>query len=150
MMSLRMVDRSYLVEVPMSIEPHDYSPDRVRKCLQRYPEIAAKCSEVKSQRFDPDLPPARSKPEQWRYVNTKRDIDEAIGWLQTMDQRAAELVFLHYVELKDTASLADRFELAQSSIHRIISSGIKEMAWKLGWRESNQVDVESPSTRTAA
>lgn len=138
-MTALVADRLDLVEVAMSCEPHDYSPACVRRYLRRYHELAASADGLRGIRYDGDRILHSGERDPHKCAHIKSDLDQSLGWLHTVDQRAAWLVFEHYVgwegKTVDTATLADRYDLAQSSIHRIITASIREMAEQLGWRE---------------
>ena len=124
-----------VIEDPTS----DYSPAQLRSYLRRYHEIAARCDGAHAIRYDSDRIAHTVAPDPMRNVHLKRDIDSALGWLQTMDSRSAVVVFEHYVGIKgnkpvDTADLADHYGMSQRQVHRMISTSIDEMAWFLGWR----------------
>lgn len=143
-MSAQRADR-YLVEVRMA-EPYDYSPDKLRRYLRRYHEFADMADGLRGIRYDGEKILHSGERDPHKAAHIKADIDSALGWLQTRDGRAAWLVFEHYVgwesKTVDTATLADRYDLAQSSIHRIITAAIREMAEQLGWREVTDCEAQ--------
>lgn len=143
-----LVEYARLLEVPAMIaEPNDYSPAHVRRYLRRYHELAALADGLRGIRYDGEKILHSGERDPHKSAHIKADIDQAIGWLQQMDQRAALLVFEHYVgwggKITDTATLADRYDLAQSSIHRIITAGIREMSEQLGWREMPEEAIDA-------
>lgn len=136
---------------------HDYAPDRLRRYLRRYHEIALMADDARGIRYDGDRVHRGRDP--LRDATIKSDVDLALGWLQTMDQRAALFVFEHYIGWGDdparrlTANIADRFDLSQSQVHRIITAAIREMSEYLGYRspldgEASDMAATTPSLRS--
>lgn len=129
------ISSSRLVEVLMITEQGDYAPDKLRRYLRRYHEIAMLADGAHGIRYDRDERGRTDERDPMKNAHIKRDLDAAIGWLQMMDFRAAEMVAAHYIDLKECADVADRFDISQRTVHRVISSSIQEMAGFLGWRK---------------
>lgn len=130
-----LVEYARLREVFMIAEPNDYSPDRLRKYLRRYNELAAMADGVRGIRYDGDQRAQTGDRDPLRNLHIKVSIDLALGWLQSLDQRSAWLIYRHYLCGVMTADLAEECELSQRTLHRVISSAIQEMATFLGWRQ---------------
>lgn len=127
-----------------------WTPQKVRRTLERYHELRATCDGVRAIRYHDE--PRHHGGDQWATSDKLVSIDLALAWLSQLgnDPQAYEVICLRYIDGFSTATIAEEIGMPQGgrptdrrgesirTVHRAIEDGISMMAWRLGYQRRQE------------